>query len=104
MIGLSEKALYSMGDLKDIKRWGKKAKPHMFALEPRMLFDGVSIVPPENAVPGAQTFNHDTSTIIPGWSVNDADGNLSTTRLSVAHGVVEVDLAGGAVIASGASG
>jgi VCBS repeat-containing protein len=55
-------------------------------------------------VPGAQNFNHDTSAIIPGLSVSDADGNLSTTQLSVAHGMIEIDLAGGAVIASGASG
>ena len=34
-----------MGDLKDIKRWGRKARPHIFALEPRMLFDGVSVAP-----------------------------------------------------------
>jgi len=33
-----------MGDLKEIKQWRKKATPYIFALEPRMLFDGVSIV------------------------------------------------------------
>ena len=37
-----------MGDLKEIKQWRKKASPHIFALEPRMLFDGVSVVPPDN--------------------------------------------------------
>lgn len=37
-----------MGDLKEIKSWRKKVMPHIFALEPRMLFDGVSILPPEN--------------------------------------------------------
>ena len=31
-----------MGDLKEIKQWRKKANPHIFALEPRILFDGAS--------------------------------------------------------------
>ena len=33
-----------MGDIKEIKQWRKKATPHIFALEPRMLFDGVTVV------------------------------------------------------------
>ena len=41
---------------------------------------------PVNAVPGAQTVNEDTALSIGGISVNDVDGNLSTTRLTVTNG------------------
>src|SRR6202008_895639 len=59
---------------------------------------------PVNAVPGAQTVNEDTALSIGGVSVNDVDGNLSTTRLTVTNGTVTVSLAGGATISSGANG
>jgi len=55
-------------------------------------------------VPGAQTVNEDTSLSIGGVSVNDVDGNLSSTRLTVASGTVTVSLAGGATISAGANG
>src|SRR5258705_245530 len=41
---------------------------------------------PVNTVPGAQTVNEDTSIAIAGISVNDVDGNLSTTSLTVTNG------------------
>ncbi|HRW73688.1 MAG TPA: tandem-95 repeat protein, partial [Ottowia sp.] len=59
---------------------------------------------PVNTVPGAQTVNEDTSLSISGLSVNDVDGNLSTTQLSVTHGNLNVSLAGGATISGGANG
>ena len=37
-------------------------------------------------------------------SVNDVDGNLATTQLTVLHGTLTVSLAGGATISAGASG
>ena len=59
---------------------------------------------PVNTVPGAQTVNEDTSLSIGGVSVNDVDGNLSSTRLTVANGTLNVSLAGGATISAGANG
>src|SRR6185295_4743782 len=59
---------------------------------------------PVNTVPGAQTVNEDTALSIGGISVNDVDGNLSTTRLTVTNGAVTVSLAGGATISAGANG
>jgi hypothetical protein len=59
---------------------------------------------PVNVVPGAQTVNEDTVLSIAGVSVSDADGNLATTQLSVANGVLNVSLAGGASISAGANG
>ncbi len=59
---------------------------------------------PVNTVPGAQTVNEDTSLSISGVSVNDVDGNLSTTQLTVTNGTLSVSLAGGATISSGANG
>src|SRR6185295_15922769 len=59
---------------------------------------------PQNVVPGAQTVNEDTVLSIGGISVSDADGNLSTTELTVTNGVLNVSLAGGATISSGANG
>ena len=41
--------------------------------------------------------------VIAGVSVNDVDGNLSTTRLTVGNGEVNVSLAGGATISAGAN-
>src|SRR6185436_2958400 len=59
---------------------------------------------PVNTVPGAQSVNEDTALSISGISVNDVDGNLSTTRLTVASGTLNVSLAGGATISAGANG
>ena len=59
---------------------------------------------PVNTVPGAQTVNEDTSLSISGVSVNDVDGNLSTTQLTVTNGALNVSLAGGATISAGANG
>ena len=59
---------------------------------------------PLNTVPGAQTVNEDTSLSIGGISVNDVDGNLSTTQLTVTNGALNVSLAGGATISAGANG
>jgi VCBS repeat-containing protein len=59
---------------------------------------------PLNTVPGAQTVNEDTSLSIGGVSVNDVDGNLSTTQLTVTNGAINVSLAGGATISAGANG
>ena len=59
---------------------------------------------PVNTVPGAQTVNEDTSFSIGGISVNDVDGNLSSTQLTVTNGSLNVSLAGGATISSGANG
>ena len=59
---------------------------------------------PVNTLPGAQTVNEDTSLSISGVSVNDVDGNLSTTQLTVTNGAVTVSLAGGATISAGANG
>ena len=59
---------------------------------------------PVNTVPGAQTVNEDTSLSIAGISVNDVDGNLSTTQLTVTNGALNVSLAGGATISAGANG
>jgi len=59
---------------------------------------------PVNTVPGAQVVNEDTVLAIAGVSVNDVDGNLASTQLSVANGVINVSLAGGATISAGANG
>jgi CTP-dependent riboflavin kinase len=60
--------------------------------------------PPVNTVPGAQTVNEDTALPITGISVNDANGNLASTRLTVGNGTINVNLAGGATISSGSNG
>ena len=59
---------------------------------------------PVNTVPGAQAVNEDTVLPISGLSVNDVDGNLSTTQLTVTNGTLNVSLAGGATISAGANG
>ena len=59
---------------------------------------------PVNTLPAAQSVSEDTNLPISGLSVHDVDGNLSTVRLTVLHGGVTVDLAGGASISSGANG
>ena len=48
--------------------------------------------------------NEDTALSIGGVSVNDVDGNLSTTQLTVTNGALNVSLAGGATISAGANG
>src|SRR4029078_2026618 len=59
---------------------------------------------PLNTVPGAQTVSEDSVLSIGGVSVNDVDGNLATTQLSVTNGALNVSLAGGATISAGANG
>jgi len=59
---------------------------------------------PVNTVPGAQTVNEDTPLALAGISVNDVDGDLSSTRLTVTNGRLNVSLAGGASIMAGANG
>ena len=58
---------------------------------------------PVNTVPGAQSAFEQTQTSISGVSVNDVDGNLSTTRVSVGNGALNVTLAGGASISAGSN-
>lgn len=62
---------------------------------------------PLNTVPGMQTVAEDTLLAFTGIntiSVNDIDGNLESTQLSVNDGVLNVDLAGtGATISAGAN-
>ncbi len=59
---------------------------------------------PVNTVPAAvQNIPEDVLTAIPGISVNDVDGNLATTQLTVLNGIVNVNLAGGATISAGAN-
>ncbi|WP_346308847.1 tandem-95 repeat protein, partial [Limnohabitans sp.] len=58
---------------------------------------------PVNTVPGAQTVAEDTSLAITGLSVNDVDGNLATTRLTVSNGSLSVSLSAGASISAGAN-
>ena len=53
---------------------------------------------PVNTVPGPQTVAEDTALAITGLSVNDPDGDLATTQLSVTNGTLTVSLAGGATI------
>lgn len=61
---------------------------------------------PVNTVPGAQTVAEDTVLAFNGAkliTVNDVDGNLSTTRLTVLNGKLNVTLGGGATISAGAN-
>jgi parallel beta-helix repeat protein len=62
---------------------------------------------PVNTVPGTQTVAEDSTLAFTGGatiSVNDADGNLASTRLTITSGVLLVSLAGGATVTSGANG
>ena len=54
-------------------------------------------------MPGAQAATEDTALAITGISVNDVDGNLATSKVSVLNGNLTVSLAGGASISSGAN-
>ncbi|MEI8221879.1 MAG: hypothetical protein WCH91_14710, partial [bacterium] len=59
---------------------------------------------PVNTVGGAQAVSEDTALLISGISVNDVDGNLAMTELSVTNGTLTVSLAGSATISAGANG
>jgi hypothetical protein len=62
---------------------------------------------PVNTVPGALSVNEDTALAFTGAnaiSVNDVDGNLASTRLSVTNGTLNVTLSGAATISAGANG
>ena len=59
---------------------------------------------PVNTVPGAQTVDEDTQLNLAGISVNDVDGNLASTELTVTSGVLTVDLSGGATTSVGVNG
>ncbi len=60
---------------------------------------------PVNTIPGDQSVGESPATLaIGGISVNDVDGNLSSTQLSVNNGTVSVLLAGAASISAGANG
>ncbi|WP_271271532.1 tandem-95 repeat protein [Aliamphritea hakodatensis] len=61
-------------------------------------------IAPVNTVPGALTVDEDSLLQVAGVSVDDPDGNLATVQLSVTDGVLNVSLAGGATISSGANG
>ena len=70
----------------------------------------VSITPvndaPLNATPSTRTVNKDSVLSFTGSStisVNDLEGNLSTTQVSVSNGTLNVSLAGGATINFGAN-
>ncbi len=62
-----------------------------------------TLPPPINTVPAAQAVNEDTQIAIAGISVSDLDGNLASTKLTVANGTLNVDVAGGAAILTGAN-
>ena len=62
---------------------------------------------PANTAPASATADEDLPLAFVGGlalSVSDADANLAGVRLTVQQGVLSVDLAGGAAIASGANG
>ena len=61
---------------------------------------------PVNTVPGAQSVNEDSPLAFTGVntiSVNDVNGNLATTQVSVTNGTLTVSLVGGATISAGAN-
>jgi ELWxxDGT repeat protein len=58
---------------------------------------------PVNTVPAAQTADFNSQLAIAGISVNDVDGNLTTTTLTVTNGTLNLDLSAGATISSGAN-
>ncbi|MGD8934195.1 MAG: Ig-like domain-containing protein, partial [Gammaproteobacteria bacterium] len=61
---------------------------------------------PVNTVPGTQVVLEDTQTSIPGISVTDPDAGpgIISTQLSVSNGILDVTLAGTAIISAGANG
>ncbi|MEJ5988661.1 cadherin-like domain-containing protein [Ramlibacter sp. PS3R-8] len=59
---------------------------------------------PVHTVPGPLTVAEDTLLAIGGISVDDPDGDLTTTRVRVSNGNLTVDLSGGATIVAGGNG
>jgi hypothetical protein len=62
---------------------------------------------PVNTAPGALSVNEDTALAFTGAntiSVNDVDGNLASTQLSVTNGTLNVTLSGAATISAGGNG
>ncbi|MGH1361900.1 MAG: DUF4347 domain-containing protein, partial [Burkholderiaceae bacterium] len=61
---------------------------------------------PANTVPGTQTVAEETTTVISGISISDADdaGASLTARLQVSNGVLAVVLSGSATISAGSNG
>ena len=59
---------------------------------------------PVNALPAAQSATEDVSLAIAGVSVNDVDGNLATTQLTVLNGNVTIGALSGATIIAGVNG
>ncbi|WP_286194300.1 Ig-like domain-containing protein, partial [Synechococcus sp. CCY 0621] len=60
--------------------------------------------PPVNTVPAGQSVNEDTSLFFNGANaiaVNDVDGNLASTRLTVTNGILTIGALNGASISSG---
>ena len=104
-----------MGDLKEIKQWRKKASPHIFALEPRMLFDGVSVI--ENPKSNSQTqdsiiqnssndINHDLLQAVSSETNKTLDNNIETTNVkadssSITKVLQNIDLKTGGMIKIG---
>jgi hypothetical protein len=58
---------------------------------------------PVNTVPGAQTVVEDNALNLTGISVNDFDGDLATTQLTVTEGTLSVSLSSGVTISAGAN-
>jgi CshA-type fibril repeat protein len=63
-----------------------------------------SNVAPVNTVPGIKNANAGIPTLISGLSTTDINNNLASTQLSVAGGIINVDLTGGATISTGGNG
>ena len=59
---------------------------------------------PVNTVVAAQTVNEDTPLAITGLSVNDVDGNLATTQLTVSSGTLTIGALSGAAVTAGLNG
>ncbi|GKS68322.1 hypothetical protein W03_03260 [Nitrosomonas sp. PY1] len=59
---------------------------------------------PINIVPDSQTVNKNTPLTLGGISVSDADNNLNTVQLVVAHGTLNIALSGTASISAGSNG
>ncbi|MBD2717893.1 Ig-like domain-containing protein [Synechococcus sp. FACHB-909] len=63
--------------------------------------------PPVNTVPAGQSIDEETSLFFSGAnviSVNDVDGNLASTRLTVANGILTIGALNGATISNGGNG
>ncbi|NTV13678.1 MAG: hypothetical protein HGA96_07095, partial [Desulfobulbaceae bacterium] len=68
-----------------------------------IIVPSVLAVAPVNTTPGAQTVREQVQTAISGLSVTDANSNLTSTRLTVTGGQLNVSLTGGASISAGAN-